>query len=348
MHRPLRVRRLVPAGLVASLVLALTVLTAGGVDAVSYAQTSASPTPTPPSSLQLGSATSPTLGAYLTGPDGHALYTLSSDSQNGSTCTGACLANWPPLLVAPGGTVTGPAGATGAFGTITRSDTGATQVTYDGRPIYSFAHDTAAGQTNGQGIKALGGVWLVAALSGAPASIQVGVTQSPTLGAYLTGPDGHALYTLSSDSSGAPACTGACLANWPPLLVAPGGTVTGAAGATGTFGTFVRADGTTQVTYDSHPVYYFAHDTAAGQTNGEGIAALGGVWHVALAASVTTPPPSAGASAAAGGSLPPTDTSGTTTGGSPVGILPMLILIVLAGGAAIVAVTARATAARRS
>ncbi len=349
MHHSRWTRRLALPGLFASLLIVIASWSAAGVDAVSYGSPapSASPTVTPvPSSLQLGAGTSATLGSYLTGPSGLTLYTLSSDPTGGSACTGQCLSFWPPLLVAPGGTVTGPSGATGTLSTFTRADTGATQVTYDGRPLYYFSKDASAGQTNGQGIKALGGIWQVAALSGAPSGIQVGVATSATLGAYLTGPSGHALYTLSSDSTSAPACSGPCLVNWPPLLVAPGGSVTGAAGATGTFGTFVRADGTTQVTYDGHPVYYFAHDTAAGQTNGEGIAALGGVWHVALAAAaVATSTPSA--SPAASASLPPTSAAGGQTNGGPGGVPPLLVLILGLGAASIVAGTILSTAPRR-
>lgn len=47
---------------------------------------------------------------------------------------------------------------------------------------------------------------------------------------------------------------------------------------TGALATITRADGTTQVTYDGHPLYYYAADVQAGDTNGEGV---GGVWHVA-------------------------------------------------------------------
>ncbi len=105
----------------------------------------ASATSSAPASLQLGSGSSAALGAFLVGPSGLTLYTLSSDTASGSVCTGGCLANWPALVVAPGGSVSGPASATGTFATITRADTGATQVTYNGRPLYYFAHDTAAG-----------------------------------------------------------------------------------------------------------------------------------------------------------------------------------------------------------
>jgi predicted lipoprotein with Yx(FWY)xxD motif len=256
------------------------------------------------------------------------------------------------LLVAPGGSVAGPSGATGTFSTITRADTGSTQVAYNGstqvayngRPLYYFAHDTAAGQANGQGIKAFGGVWLVAALSGAQSSIQLGSATNATLGAFLTGSGGMTLYTLSSDPNNGSVCSGGCLANWPPLLIAPGGSTSGPAGATGTFGAFVRSDGTAQVTHDSRPLYYFAHDTAAGQTNGEGIAAFGGVWHVASAVLVAaTSSPSATAAPTSAATIPPTSTGGGS--GDGPGATPFFVLA-LFGAAAATIVTVGALSRR--
>ncbi len=65
---------------------------------------------------------------------------------------------------------------------------------------------------------------------------------------------------------------------WPPLTLAQDATVAGAAAANGTIATITRSDGSTQVTYDGAPLYYFVGDTGAGQTNGQG---LSGVWFVA-------------------------------------------------------------------
>jgi predicted lipoprotein with Yx(FWY)xxD motif len=48
---------------------------------------------------------------------------------------------------------------------------------------------------------------------------------------------------------------------------------------TSLIGTTQRSDGTSQVTYDGHPVYTFAKDQNAGDTNGEGITAFGGAWY---------------------------------------------------------------------
>jgi predicted lipoprotein with Yx(FWY)xxD motif len=343
-HRVPMSRLARPAAL-ASALLVMATLAAVPVLAVDYG----SPAPmasAAPASLQLGSGSSASLGSFLVGPNGMTLYTLSSETSTGSVCTGGCLANWPPLLVTPGGSVSGPAGATGTFSTFTRTDNGTTQVAFNGRPLYYFAGDSAAGQANGQGIKALGGVWSVGALSGAASSMTLGSGTSATLGMFLTGAGTMTLYTLSSDPTNGSVCTGACLTNWPPLLIAPGGSTSGPAGATGTFGSFVRSDGSIQVTHDSRPLYYFAHDTAAGQTNGEGIAAFGGVWHVAAVASaVATPTPSPTASASSAATPPPTSTGGTGPGEGS-GAIPALLLALF--GAAIVTIVTVGALARRT
>lgn len=97
-------------------------------------------------------------------------------------------------------------------------------------------------------------------------------------GTYLAGRDGLALYVFKKDSGTTSSCYDACATAWPPLLVGPGETTTAGAGVGGTFGTTSRTDGTTQVTYDGAPLYYFAGDSTAGDTNGQG---LNGVWFLA-------------------------------------------------------------------
>lgn len=110
----------------------------------------------------IGMATSATLGAYLTGPNGLTLYVKTSDKANTSTCTGDCLASWPALTVTAGQTAVAGAGVTGALGTFTRPE-GATQVTYNGLPLYYWVADKKAGDTTGQGV----GGFVVASVSGA-------------------------------------------------------------------------------------------------------------------------------------------------------------------------------------
>jgi predicted lipoprotein with Yx(FWY)xxD motif len=131
----------------------------------------ATATPTAaPMSIQIGTRTSATLGAYLVDPHGLSLYTLSADPENGSACIGPCAAAWPPLIVAEGGTATTASGVNGAVGTFSRSD-GWTQVSHNGRPLYFFGGDAASGDTNGEGIVSFGGTWHLATptVSAAPA-----------------------------------------------------------------------------------------------------------------------------------------------------------------------------------
>jgi len=85
----------------------------------------------------------------------------------------------------------------------------------------------------------------------------------------LTNARGFTLYAFSPDTSTTSKCVGSCAQIWPPVQ----GPVT-AAGVKGTFGTIKRADGTTQATYEGHPLYTYVGDTAPGQTKGNGIKGL--------------------------------------------------------------------------
>jgi predicted lipoprotein with Yx(FWY)xxD motif len=141
------------------------------------------------------------------------------------------------------------------------------------------------------------------ASAGAATSITLGTTNDPTLGAYLTGSGGMTLYVLTLDTPDTSTCTGTCATNWPPLTVASGAQITGPAGATGSFATIDRSDGTVQVTYNHMPLYYYAGDSAAGDTNGQG---KNGTWFVApLSGSV----PSGAAPSAASSDTAPADTA---------------------------------------
>jgi predicted lipoprotein with Yx(FWY)xxD motif len=115
---------------------------------------------------------------------------------------------------------------------------------------------------------------------GAPASSRaaaesaaIAVKTGP-LGAYLTDGAGRTLYLFTPDKTTASTCYGNCAAAWPAFTTSGAPTASGAA-ASGTIATSKRTDGTLQVTYDGHPLYYFADDTSAGDTKGQGV---GGVW----------------------------------------------------------------------
>ena len=97
-------------------------------------------------------ATVGTQGTLLVaGANGMTVYTFAKDVANSGTsaCTGGCITKWPALTVPAGSTPAGGSGVTGKLGTITRSDDGSTQVTYNGLPLYFFSGDTAPGDSNG-------------------------------------------------------------------------------------------------------------------------------------------------------------------------------------------------------
>ena len=96
------------------------------------------------------SASSPSFGMVLTGPNGMTLYTHAGDTATSSTCTGGCATTWPPLET--NGQPTARAGVTGQLGTLTRPD-GSTQVTYRGLPLYYWQGDTKAGDVTGNGVE---------------------------------------------------------------------------------------------------------------------------------------------------------------------------------------------------
>ena len=101
------------------------------------------------------------LGDIVVDADGTTLYVFLADEGTESTCYEECEDNWPPLTV-EGDPVAGEGIDGSLLGTTERTD-GSVQVTLDGHPLYFFAGDQAAGDTNGQGV---GDVWFVVAPSG--------------------------------------------------------------------------------------------------------------------------------------------------------------------------------------
>ncbi len=87
----------------------------------------------------------------VAGSNGMTVYNFTKDVANSGTsaCTGGCLTKWPALTVPAGSTPTAGTGATGKLGTITRTDDGSLQVTYNGLPLYFFSGDKAPGDANG-------------------------------------------------------------------------------------------------------------------------------------------------------------------------------------------------------
>ena len=112
--------------------------------------------------------------------------------------------------------------------------------------------------------------------SGSPAAATAGGLKTATIGGatVLTSASGFTLYSFAPDTATTSNCNGTCAQTWPPVT----GPAT-ASGVTGTFGTIKRSDGSTQATFDGHPLYTFAADTAPGQAKGNGLNEQGGVWH---------------------------------------------------------------------
>jgi len=103
------------------------------------------------------------------------------------------------------------------------------------------------------------------------------------LGNVLVDGDGRTLYLWKADKGTASACDGACASAWPPLTTV--GKPTAAAGVSAAkLGTTKRADGGIEVTYNGHPLYTFAGDSAPGQTNGQASDGFGAEWYVLSAA----------------------------------------------------------------
>jgi predicted lipoprotein with Yx(FWY)xxD motif len=224
-------------------------------------------------------AANPDLGSILVDSKGMTLYTYANDESNASTCSGACATTWPPLTVAAGVTPTAGPGVTGTLGVIHRDD-GGWQVTLDGLPLYYYSGDAQAGSANGDGIQYL---WYVVLQPGgastAPAGLPtVMVSNSPVLGLILVDSRGMTLYTTEQDSDGITTCSGACATTWPPLTVAAGVTPTAGPGVVGMLGVIQRPDGTSQVTIDGLPLYYYSGDAIPGDVNGQG---SNSVWYAA-------------------------------------------------------------------
>jgi predicted lipoprotein with Yx(FWY)xxD motif len=117
--------------------------------------------------------------------------------------------------------------------------------------------------------------------SGSPASAAttgtVITTHAGSAGSFLTDGSGRAVYLWSKDTMNKSACSGACAGAWPPVPAS--GTLTASGGAkTSDLGTITRSDGSKQVTYDGHPLYFFAGDSGAGQLTGQGSNGFGAKW----------------------------------------------------------------------
>ena len=144
-------------------------------------------------------------------------------------------------------------------------------------------------------------------------------TASSSAGTVLTNGSGRAVYLWAKDTGDMSNCTGACAGAWPPVTTTTAAaTAAGSAKATD-IGTITRSDGTKQVTYDGHPLYYFSGDSGPGMASGQGSDAFGAKWWlVAPAGSDVTASVSTFTAAASGGApaAPASSPASSSAGGS--------------------------------
>lgn len=293
----------------------------------------ASPPPPPPAPPPVNAAQTEAPGAttataigvvFSKAADELTLYTFEDDRNDAdgdgsgdSDCNGGCADNWPPLLA------DATSEASGQFSIINRDDGTSLQWAFKGLPLYTFAGDANAGETNGDGA---GGAWYVARPNpwqqasvdaSAKGTVFVGLASvrnvdgSGGIGADRVDRQGFTLYVFENDRNdtdgdgpGDSDCNVGCAETWPPLYADPGAT------AGGPFTIAERDDGTTQWALNGLPLYFYAPDLAPGDTNGEG---AGNAWYVARPKPFSLADSSLGPIVAAATSTPGIDAGGAPT-----------------------------------
>jgi predicted lipoprotein with Yx(FWY)xxD motif len=112
----------------------------------------------------------------------------------------------------------------------------------------------------------------------AAAAASVALRSTP-LGQILVDGSGRTLYLFEADKVGMSTCYGNCASVWPPLLTS-GTPVAGAGLDEMLLTTTSRKDGSLEVVYNGHPLYYFVSDKQAGDTTGQAISSFGANWYV--------------------------------------------------------------------
>ncbi|QEV21539.1 SCO0930 family lipoprotein [Streptomyces alboniger] len=233
------------------------------------------------------------LGKVVTDSEGFTLYRFDKDTAQPpkSNCDAACLKAWP--AVAADGAKAAPGVDASLLGEVTTTD-GTKQLTIDGWPMYRFAKDAKPGDAKGQGV---GGTWYAAAPDGKKASAApaekapeeaapeetapadpagLSTRKDPKLGEIVVDKNGMTVYRFTKDSAWPikSNCVGACAEKWP--AVAPVDKSDAVGIKKKGYMTYDRPDGGKQQTIDCWPLYTFAGDKKAGDTNGQGV---GGTWY---------------------------------------------------------------------
>jgi predicted lipoprotein with Yx(FWY)xxD motif len=110
-------------------------------------------------------------------------------------------------------------------------------------------------------------------------SSTIGVSDVGSLGKVLVDSQGRSVYLFEKDSGPKSTCSGACAVEWPPVTTS-GKPSAGSGVSASMLGTTKRSDGSTQVTYNGHPLYRFTGDMKSGDATGENVDAFGAEWYV--------------------------------------------------------------------
>ena len=119
-----------------------------------------------------------------------------------------------------------------------------------------------------------------------PVTAKIKIEESEKFGAYLTDADGQALYLFTADKQGQGGtkpesnCYDACAKAWPPLLTKEKPSAAGERVRKSLLGTIKRNDGSTQVTYNGWPLYYFVKDKGRGEATGQDVHGFRGEWYL--------------------------------------------------------------------
>jgi predicted lipoprotein with Yx(FWY)xxD motif len=173
--------------------------------------------------------------------------------------------------------------------------------------LLAAACSSAAGTSSGSAPASSG-------TSGGSTSGTVIETHAGSGGTFLTDGSGRTVYLWVKDGMNKSTCTGACASAWPPVMATGKLTASGGAKASD-LGTIARPGGGKQVTYDGHALYYFAGDSSAAQTSGQGSDSFGAKWWlVAPAGTQITAADTATGSAASGSSAGGSTSSSSSWG----------------------------------
>ena len=147
-------------------VVPLAAALAAGCGSSSKTTTRSSKPPSTKGAATIASATIKPYGTVLVDSAGHAIYIFEPDKHKKVTCTGSCVAVWPPVKL---GTGSKPAASGQVKASLLGTDpnpSGGRSITYAGWPLYTYVTDTSAGVAHGEGLNLNGGLWYLISPSG--------------------------------------------------------------------------------------------------------------------------------------------------------------------------------------